>query len=985
MTTLTRRTAAVSLAMAVVVTMGPIGSAFAEDSEMHGVGPSPHSVSASASSSPTSEPSEVPEPEGSLAPHPTASTTAAKSAGNADPEVATDPTAVTIESKSMRRIKAKQRKIAKARVVWGFAALGQGGEVRGGRVSVRSIRNKPIKANVLTKTTNKRGFYAVSRLGLPKRFVIVIAGGKMRVRNGSRMVWRNTKGSLLTAVGVLKSGFARHSAVDATIGTTVAALTGIKKYRNASDVRAAKRTRKALRLPGHAKLGTYDRLLPHYVTAKKLRAKSNAQGGLAKLTNTFVRVASRNARMAGTLGEGSRVRFRLKRESGQSDSGTNRVGTRSVSVAVAGELGEAALFASDTYQVASAGYGIYNQVLGILGVGGESTGSQLAEIQVQLTQISDQLSTIQTQLTTLQDETQSQFAALSLQVSQSRYDVLAASGKSIGAQANYAMQQMQYLANISTPALSFLLPGQLAEVNGLLSNLSNSSASAALQRDLIGGDSSSPALLGSLWNLIGQQRATEAPATASASRAVTRLLTHETYDAFTPAAAQWYLAQVQLSILQTNYTMKIDLGDSAPLIQNAGQFELSPTAQAIYNYSMNGNCNESPSPCPGTFNSYLDALVRSLPSKTVGALSALDTSTGLMWGNFGTVNWNTPATKPTSGDAELNRAPTASVTCGTENRVLELDTDFFATVNGTDDGCQWPGAPVGGPAGSTESASDWEMLTTDPGSEGAFNATLGDDLTANMNNSGTGLLAQFDNSKTIQNANPTANIPGVNAADFTSPSVFPNTGWGRLVYSKGAWKQFAWESSVPTFDFGEVNYPLFQWHEVTTPRDPAGDFFAFDILNPTQPSLSGTNFATNCTIDSYTQDAARHCTDWIMPSIVGKVPWADTYKDGGAGYHEGATYERDTGLVNDGQTNPEPLTVGGFAAPWWPLANLSRDGDLNSSLPATPGCANYEAHGTYGHDEVASINIYQTCSASVIGIREVTVSDYEWQQPQSIG
>lgn len=953
------RTTSISVAIGMVFCVGPVTMGYA-------IPPIGEILESPTAATPTDAATpEVSTPDAAVSQAPTAADKPAAQAVSARGDVS-----------RKAKLTAKQRKIAKARVVWGFAAIGDKGAVRGGKVTVRSIRNKPLKAEVLTKKTNKHGFYAVSRLGLPKRFVVAVTGGKVPVKSGKKTVWKPTNATLLTAVGKPKKGYARHTAADVTLGTTVAALTGVKKYRNAGDARAAARTRKAMRLPAHAKLGVYDRLMPHYVTAKKVRAKAQAKGSLTKLINSLVKRASASSGIGTGLGEGKRTKFRIRAGSNNTQRATT------ASLRSTPPPSEVLMFGAETYEVASAGYEIYEQALSLFGVGGESESEQLAQIEQQLTQISSQLSTIQTQLSTLQDEMQTEFAALSLQVSQTRYDLLATSASSLVAQANYAMQQMQYLSQVATPALSFLMPAQLSDIKGLLANLSSNAASTQLQQELVGGSGTSSSLIGSLWDLIAQQRATQAPAASASTPASTTLLTHETYDAFNPTVAQWYLGQVQLAILMTNYTMIQDLGSDDPLVMSNGQFNLSPTAQAIYNYSMNGICNASPAPCPGSYNSYLNVLSTSIPKSNVGALTAVDTSTGLMWGHFGVVKWNTTETQPSASSPDLNLPPTVTVNCQGQSQVLHLDTDFFATVNGTDAGCQWPDAPVGGPEGSNEDASDWQMLSADEGTLGRYDTTLGSNLQANMHTAGTGLLAQIDNSTQLQNANPSKNVPGVNAMDFTSPSLFPDTGWGRLVYSKGAWNQFMWSSDVPDYDLRFPNVPLFKeqtdWEWLLAPRNPAGNFLAFDILNPSAPSMTSNRFSTGCSTDPSTVGGLanyQYCTNWIWPSLYAEVPWP-----GSTPYEapsDGATFQKELDTSTNG--------IAGIASPWWPLANLSRSGNLNSSLPATPGCANYVVAGYYGRDAVESMKLYDTCSASVIGTRQVTVSDYEWQQPASIG
>lgn len=988
------KTSAVTVSIALMVSLAPLGAAAAANDEA-----SPSPAAASPTVTQTPDGASTPTPESSASPSEVATQPA-------QPEPLTiqeqAPGATpTIGTKARKRLTAKQRKIAKSRFVWGFASIGTDGAVRGAKVTVRSVRNKPLKANVITKKTNKRGFYAVSRLGLPKRFVVVISGGKVPVKSGNKTVLRATKATLRSAVAKPKSGFARHTAAHVTLGTTVAALTGVKKYRNAGDARAATRARKALRLPVHARLGTYDRVLPHYLSAKKVRAKAKSTGNLTRLVNALVKQASRNARMGSSLGEGARTKYRAKATSqGGNESQQARGGMSTLSVDDPNDvMDEAVSLVSTASPYVAAGIAFYKQIASILGLfsTGPTVGQELAAINAQLTQMSKQLDGISTQLTSLQDEMETEFAELSLQLSQTQYDVLAAGGTSIAAQANYAMQQMQILNNIATPANSYLMPGQISTVNTLISNLSASAASSTLQRDLVGGNNS-PGILGSAWSLIQQSRGVAAPATAPNPTAVTTLLTHENYDTFAPVAAQWYLAQVQLALLMTNNTMSQDLGnDNADGWQLAGNsYQMTADAQSIYNFSMNGACSSTP--CPGSFNSYLNVLADSMPRKTLGNNEAIDTTTGLKWGNFGVVNWNAVATQPASSSPNLTRPPTVTVTCEGQTTQLELDNDFFKTVNGTDNGCAWPGAPVGGPVGSKDTATDWQMLSSEPGSGGTYGSTLGN-LSANIRSGGTGLLSQIDNSTKTQKANPSLRIPGVNAADFTSPSLFPDTGWGRYVYSKGPWQQFMWNDDGTAREAGRA---LFPWHNVIPARKSAGDFLVFDILNPTAPSMGAQVFSEGCMNSAITNPPpAGYPKPSCYPAygtgaslIASDVPWADyaasfdyIWNDGEEFPSPGPSnrsFEGNVSYAFKDSTDPSQQAIAGLAAPWWPVANYSRDRDLGSSRPATPGCSN-SPNLPWRDGGYDSFDVGQTCSASVIGTRQVTVSDYQWQQPASIG
>lgn len=990
------KTSAATMSIALMVSLAPLGAAAAANAD---VSPSPTAVSPTATQTPKDASTPTPASPASPSDEATQPTQPQPLAIQEQAPGATP----TIDTKARKRLTAKQRKIAKSRIVWGFASIGTEGAIRGAKVTVRSVRNKPLKANVITKKTNKRGFYAVSRLGLPKRFVVVISGGKVPVKVGNKTVLRATKATLRSAVAKSKSGFARHTAAHVTLGTTVAALTGVKKYRNAGDSRAVTRARKALRLPAHATLGTYDRVLPHYLSAKKVRAKAKSKGSLTRLVNALVKQASRNARMASSLGEGVPTKYRAKPTSqGENESQSVRGGMSTRDVDNPGDvMDEAVSLVSTAYPYVAAGVAFYKQIASILGLlnSGPTVTQELAAINAQLTQMSKQLDGISSQLTTLQDETATEFAELSLQLSQTQYDVLAAGGTSIAAQANYAMQQMQVLNNIATPENSHLMPVQISEVNTLISNLSASAASTTLQRDLVGG-SSSPGILGSAWSLIQQSRGVAAPATAPNPTAATTLLTHENYDTFAPIAAQWYLAQVQLSLLMTNNTMSQNLGDdNADGWQLAGNsYQMTANAQSIYNLSMNGACSSTP--CPGSFNSYLDVLANSMPRKTLGNNEAIDTTTGLKWGNFGVVNWNAAATQPAVSSPDLTRPPTATVTCDGQTKQLELDSDFFKTVNGADGGCAWPGAPVGGPIGSKDTATDWQMLSSEPGSGGTYGSTLGN-LSANIRSGGTGLLSQIDNSTKSQRANPSLQIPGVNAADFTSPSLFPDTGWGRYVYSKGPWQQFMWNDDGTAREAGRA---LFPWHNVVPARKSAGDFLVFDILNPTAPSMAAPVFNAGCMNSAiinpppagYKKPSCYPAYGTGASLIASDLPWADYAAsfdyiwDGGSGGGlsdpgpSNRSFEGNVSYAFKDSTDPAQQAIAGLAAPWWPVANYSRDGDLGSSRPATPGCSNspnlpWRDHG-YERFEVG-----QTCSASVIGTRQVTVSDYEWQPPASIG
>lgn len=835
------------------------------------------------------------------------------------------------------------KQIAKSGLVWGTASTGADAVIRGGTVSVKSLQGKPLAATVITKKTNKNGFFAVSRLGLPKRFVVQVAGGKVALKTSKKTKHTRSNAKLMAAVPKSKKKV-RNTRADVTIGTTVAARIGIARWHNAAKPKAIKLAKKTLGLPVHAKLGTYDRLLKHYVSAHTIHKQAKSGKRLAQLIDKITKKAKKGKRHQ-ALGQGERAKYR-----------PHRAGvSKQVSMRAAAELD----------------LELINGAIGLTGLFDDSDSGiedALDEINEQLTEINSQLQTISTQLSTLQDEVQTGISVLSLQMSQDQLDTLNAVNNSTASDIQYAMSQVELLINVAQSNKKYLLSYQEGVVDGALQALVVQGTARDFQQNLV-GSSSSPGLLETSWNEIQQQRATPAPATAPAyattdssgnttnyALAATELITHENYDVFEPVASQWYTLMQVLAALTVEYAIEHSLGADDVWEISPGQLSLSQDAQGVQDFVMNGMCSPKPSPCANTFNSYLQVLRNALPSKTIGPREALDTTTGTIWGNFGTASWNSVPSKPDASSPDLDMPPTAVVTCNDgSQQTIQLDQTFFATVNGTPGNCQWPNAPVGGPSGSGDIANDWQMLTTDSTTSiGTFNATLG-----KLDGSGgAGLYSQVNMGNTNQNANPGKGIQGAHFLDFTYPSIFPATDWGRLSYAGGQWSQYMWPSN--TDDTGGIACALsgcFGSFPPLTARTPHRDFLAFDLANPQRPDMTSGI--------------------WVGPKGPGY----------GIGYAPNQTTGRFYGSV-DSVTDPHYnglLTdrVAGFAAPWHPSANLSVDGNENSAGPPTPGCASYD----YNTDGITYFGSWPSgnCVANIIGTRQATTSDYVWTQPASIG
>lgn len=934
---------AVPLTVAVVATAIPATS-YALDT------PSP---TESTSATPTETPSQPP-----IAAPSTASAAPQQTPNATTPPVAENsatkqPKAAATTNRGDVRSSATQRKVVKSRLVWGFASTGADGVVRGGTVGVKSVSGRSLNAHVITKKTGKNGFFAVSRLGLPKRFVVTVTGGKVALKTGRKTKIRNSNAQLMTAVAKPKAKV-RNTEADVTIGTTVAARVGMARWHNAANSKAAKLTKRTLHLPTWATLGTYDRLLKYYVSAHMIDKKAKSGRKLSQLIDQITAKAKKGKRQP-TFGQGSRTKYRPYRSA-----------TRSGDRLAAGTVLEVLKGAASIAGFISTSDGTADIL------------DALSEIENQLTQIENTLTAIQAQLTTMQDEMLSGFSDISLQLTNNQFDTLNAQNNSTAGQITAAMAQLDILINLlqngsqllasgSPVVLQAMISSQTITLNGVLQNIANTSVAETLQSNLI-GTSLAPGLLPTLWNMIVQQRATQTPASSPAysvtangtttnhALASTKLLTHENYDVFDPAASSWYLLQQELAVLTVNYRLEQTLGSSGVWTSSGGQVTLSPAAQAISDLVMNGVCSSNPQPCPGTFNSYLQVLANAFPQQSVGEREAIDTTTSMMWGNFGTANWNAVATPPAVSSPDLDMPPTVAVTCNGSQQTLRLDQDFFPTVNGTAGACTWPGAPVGGPAGSNDTATNWQILATDPtGTGGTFNATLG-----SLNGSGsTGLYSQVYMNNPTQNANPSQGIQGANYLDFTYPSIFPDNsttnatvteGWGRLAYATGNWNQFYWHGLVQN-QVNPVHIP----------------FLAFDAANPLSPDLTGIKDPLNPT---NSVDALYAAPGFYVEPDGGFPFW-------------------NTNMPLNGQVTSVPVNaltdqVAGLSAPWWQelgAATYFWDGENvpHNYGPATPGCS------SYAHEPSGAITVSQGCTANVIGTRPVTVSDYVWNQPTSIG
>lgn len=922
-----------------------------------------------------------------------------------------NPTAPATTTKPAARgdvaVSKRNARLAKSRLVWGFAALGEGSPVRGATVTVRSLKGKPLHAALASRRTEKNGFYLVSRLGLPKRFVVEISGGKAVLKTKKkRKTKRITVGNdttLMAAVAAPKPK-QRNTFADVTLGTTIAARVGIERWGNAANSRAVRYAKRSLGMPAWTELGHSDHYLRRYVDPSNVDKLRRQSKGLDRLIGRIVKRAKRGKKSPVKLG--TRIPAAVTSSLFKARSADANVHTRIAfgefadSAAIIGTaLGIYSLFAPDS---------VDSEIL-----------DELQVISDQLQQIENTLTTIQGDLVTMQDDMNTQFATLSLQLANSNYQQISSQFQTLSGQVIYAVQQLQNANNLAgmitepnsssaaipTSLAKGMLNNDLKTLNSTLTNFSNTGFSETLQANIVGPSG----LLSSLWNLIAQERATATP-TASGATALadTKLLTHENYDAFLPVASQAYWAQSQLAALMVNYQVsQAQLGLSNPSQLwsfTATQMRPTQSTQAAIDMTVNGICGSFPnlaacpsnSPAAGSFGSYLKVIATAVPQKTVGIKEALDPTTSTMWGNFGTATWNSVGSKPADSSSvndPMNLPPTVNVTCNGSTRTLRLDQDFFNTVNGSDGGCSWPNAPKLSPDnGATDPASNWQILASDNSS--GTSAILGG-VSSTMNTAGQGLYSQINIANNNQNPNPSAGITGANGLDFTSPSLFPNnSGWGRLIYSAGQWTQYMWANANDGYD--SIGCPRFNAIGTLAPRTPAGDFFAFDISNPTQPSMQKRGGDSGGAVpDVPGQYVTVQSPQYGNPYPSLFASDLDTSVAQFAIDHApqliGNFGLGDCGSFGSNASFTAPLTGGniaGLAAPWWPAANLSQDNETWTQGPPTPGCATYNLTDymqSNNYVYVSSAAPATGCTASVIGTRSVKMSDYTWNQPLSIG
>lgn len=883
------------------------------------------------------------------------------------------------------------------RTVWGFASIGAGSVVRGGTVSVQSLKGKTLRASVITEKTSKTGYYSIKRKGLPKKFVVIISGGTAVIKKRAAKKKRISSATQLMTTVPAPQPRVRNTKVSVTIGSTVAARVGIAKWRNAARAKAVKHTRRALAMPDWAQLGVYDRLLSQYVDATQVRRAAKKAKGIDRLLDRITKRALKKGKKPIRLG-----------------SSHGSATKRAISVRSSEIDGDISL--DDVLDLASPVYSSAVSLVDFLtGNSDDSdpTSAEFSAIESQLASVQNQLNNIETALAQLQDSLTQGMNALSLQLTENQYQNIASTYQT---QLNYISTaqndtqntvnlSIQYAAKIQSwinqEAKGTITSGQLSSnlnqaydalevsygtMKSAYTSLTSNVEQGNFQSTLVGSKSpDTTGFLGQLWNLIQQARATAEPAQkGTTALATTTLLTHETYDAFMPQAQQAYLNQAQLTALLINWQViqAIEDANSNGSAENlfwtyntsTGKLQAVPSAlQPSISYLQQlANTVLGSTTQPGTALYYLNAIEQATPQKTVDPLQALDPSTSLMWGNFGSTTWNYASTQPPASSelaSPMNMPPTVTTTCNGTQTNLRLDLDFFNTVNGTDNGCAWPGAPVGGPTGTTDPATNWQILSSDPASAGTFTATLGA-LNSTFKADTGGLYTQVDLATPTQNANPAQKIPGASSVDFTTPTLFPDNGWGKIVYSAGPWSQFMWQQ--PDHYYGQ---PMFGNYSLLPARHPAGDFFAFDISSPSAPTTEGrpsygtttgpnasTSYAPGAMLGSYFANAT--------------MPWADLNQSG--------SYSSSLAAAG------HPDIVAGLAAPWWPIANFSEAGDINSAPSPTLGCASYQAIWTPAHDGVASptfasANPMQGCTASIIGTRQVNLTDYTWNQPGSTG
>lgn len=509
---------------------------------------------------------------------------------------------------------AEARAAHRSAFIIGTAVVAKGAPIAGGRVGAETLDGRSLKIRWGQRgdrrVTKSNGAFALPTAGLPRRFVIVVRGGRAmgeRTRTTFRAVYPTPSAAYATA--------------PISIGTTLQVTAFRQPWSStAGGFRAARNAvLRSLRWPQYLVLGMDDRVNSQFVSSVRIRRLVRTHHGMAGLMRDLRElVAAREVVARPGLGW-----------------------TTKTPQARATRDGSAC---SQEQYIANASYLAF--CLLTQGLSLVSTAAHI-DVSAQLQQITAQLNQILAEVSQLQAALQDDFVALLANQTLDAYASAAAQTASTTANILAGINDLQVITGYAGVAADqTAVDAAAANLRTLLSSttaggLANPATANLLQQQITATGVSGQGTLPAAWQAIRAQQqlgslgATTPNGQDAALGQGTTLFTNEMSSAFSVVSDYWYQQTFLLAVLSASYWN--DVYTSTPPAPPT-------TAQQATAEQLGGVCPQG-QPCPGSIASYLLQQVLATPM-SVPAGTVIDPTMNLIWG--------TAITSPVAGSNGLN-------------------------------------------------------------------------------------------------------------------------------------------------------------------------------------------------------------------------------------------------------------------------------------------------------------------------------------------
>ena len=521
--------------------------------------------------------------------------------------------AVTIAALAMvpSAFAAEARAAHRSAFIIGTAVVAKGAPIAGGRIGAETLDGRSLKIRWGQRgdrrVTKSNGAFALPTAGLPRRFVIVVRGGRamgQRTRTTFRTVYPTPSAAYATA--------------PISIGTTLQVTAFRQPWSSsAGGLRAARNAvLRSLRWPHYLVLGMDDRVNSQFVSSVRIRRLVRTHHGMGGLMRDLRElVAAREVVARPGLGWTTKTPQARATRAGSTCS-KEQLLTNASGLAFC-LLTQGLSLAPD---IAAQG--------------------QLQQITVQLNQILAEVSQLQV---ALQDD----FVALLATQTLDAYASAAAQTASTTANILAGINDLQVITGYAGVAADqTAVDAAAANLRSLLSStaaggLANPATANLLQQQITATGVSGQGTLPAAWQAIRAQQqlgslgATTPNGQDAALGQGTTLFTNEMSSAFSVVSDYWYQQTFLLAVLSASYWN--DVYTSTPPAPPT-------TAQQATAEQLGGVCPQG-QPCPGSIASYLLQQVLATPL-SVPAGTVIDPTMNLIWG--------TAITSPVAGSNGLN-------------------------------------------------------------------------------------------------------------------------------------------------------------------------------------------------------------------------------------------------------------------------------------------------------------------------------------------